>query len=201
LKTDITTFRNVQLALETANAQLVDNSRTDYLTELANRRAFSERGEAAVNQLKESGEEFGLILLDIDNFKQINDSFGHEAGDEVLRAVGRVLKGQLRNHRDIAARLGAEEFGILSFGAFDKELLFAVAERTRSLVSQSMIQSSHGVVRVTVSLGIAVADVDDAGWMAIYSRADAALGEAKASGRDRVGVGRAGTRAARIAAG
>jgi diguanylate cyclase (GGDEF)-like protein/PAS domain S-box-containing protein len=200
LKTDITTFRNVQLALETANAQLVNNSRTDHLTELANRRAFGERGEAAAKQLKESGEEFGLILVDIDNFKQINDSFGHEAGDEVLRAVGRVLKGQLRNHRDIAARLGPEEFGMLSFGAFDEELLLAVAERIRSLVSQSMIQSGRGAVRVTVSLGIAIADVADAGWMAIYSRADAALGEAKASGKDRVGVGRTEMHAARIPA-
>jgi diguanylate cyclase (GGDEF)-like protein/PAS domain S-box-containing protein len=186
LKTDITTFRNVQMALETANSQLANNNLTDYLTELANRRAFREQCEEAAKRLRKYGEEFGLILLDLDNFKQINDSFGHETGDDVLRAVSKLLRKQLRNQRDVAARLAGDAFAILCFGAFDEELLCAVAEGVRALIKQETIRSGHGVVQVTVSLGVAIGDVDDTNWMAIYSRAESALQEAKAAGKDRM---------------
>jgi diguanylate cyclase (GGDEF)-like protein/PAS domain S-box-containing protein len=186
LETDITTFCNVQVALETANVQLANNSRTDYLTGLANRRAFREQCENATQRLRNCGEEFGLILLDLDNFKHINDSSGHDTGDDVLRAVAKLLKGQLRNHRDIAARLSGGEFAILCFGAFDEELLCAVAEDVRTQIKQETIRSGHGVVQVTASLGVAIGDLDDANGMATYSRADAALNEAKAAGKDRM---------------
>ena len=120
LVTDVTASRNVQRALETSNAKLANDSAVDYLTGIANRRVFSERSEDALRRSKKHDERYGLILLDLDDFKQINDAFGHDAGDDVLRCVGKLLKGQLRSHRDVAARLGGEEFGMALLRPFGR---------------------------------------------------------------------------------
>ena len=189
LVTDVTTSRNVQRALEAANAKLANDSATDYLTGIANRRVFSERSEEALRRAKKHDERYGLILLDLDNFKQINDAFGHDAGDEVLRCVGKLLKGQLRSHRDVAARLGGEEFGVLCFGHLDEELLVQVAERIRSLINKESIKHEKGILQFTGSFGLGLSVPADADWRAIYSRADSALYQAKAAGKDCVVFG------------
>jgi len=190
---DITEARNARIALEATNEKLARESATDYLTGLSNRRVFSERSEAASRRFKEAGEAYGLILLDLDDFKQVNDAYGHDVGDEVLRAVGCVLKDQLRCDRDIAARLGGEEFAILCFGDLEKDSLRVVAERVREQVAAASVNTPKGVLRVTGSFGIALCDANDVGWKNIYARADAALYEAKAAGKNRVAFGKAST--------
>ena len=191
LVTDVTTSRHVQRALEGANIKLANDSATDYLTGIANRREFSERSEEALRRARKHDERYGLILLDLDNFKGINDVFGHDAGDEVLRCVGRLLKGQLRSHRDVAARLGGEEFGMLCFGHLDEDLLVQVAERIRSLIDKESIKHEKGILKFTGSFGLGLSSPADGDWRAIYSRADSALYQAKAAGKDRVVFGAA----------
>jgi diguanylate cyclase len=186
LAVDVTASRAAHLALETRNLKLTNDSCTDYLTGLANRRVFSERSEAAWKRFKKSGEVCALILLDLDNFKQINDVHGHGVGDEVLKAVGALLKGQLRSQRDLAARLGGEEFAILCFGEMEEDLVVQIAERLRARLGRESIDSGKQLVDFTASFGLAVSDSQDFGWKDIYSRADAALYQAKAAGKNQV---------------
>lgn len=190
LATDVTEARGARLALEAANARLTKETVTDFLTGISNRRVFSERSEEASRRFQQQGEAYGLILMDLDNFKMINDAHGHDVGDEVLRVVGQLLRGQLRSHRDIAARLGGEEFAILCFGEVDEEILGLIAERLRLLMSAEAVDTPTGRLNFTCSFGLAISDAADTGWKSIYSRADVALYEAKAAGKDRVKFGR-----------
>jgi diguanylate cyclase (GGDEF)-like protein/PAS domain S-box-containing protein len=189
LALDVTATRAAHLALETRNLKLTNDSCTDYLTGLANRRVFSERSETAWKRYKKSGEVCALILIDLDNFKQINDVHGHGVGDEVLKAVGTLLKGQLRSQRDLAARLGGEEFAILCFGEMEEDLVVQIAERLRVRLGRESIDSGKQLVDFTASFGLAISDSQDLGWKDIYSRADAALYQAKAAGKNQVKFG------------
>jgi diguanylate cyclase (GGDEF)-like protein/PAS domain S-box-containing protein len=188
---DVTEARNARVALEATNEKLARESATDYLTGLSNRRIFSERSETASRRFREAGEAYGLILMDLDNFKQVNDVHGHDVGDEVLRTVGCVLRDQLRCDRDIAARLGGEEFAILCFGDLTRESLLVIGERVREQVAAASVNTLRGVLRFTGSFGVALCSAVDSGWKNIYARADAALYEAKTAGKNRVQFGRA----------
>ena len=190
LVTDVTSLRRTQLALEQANAKLRNDSQTDFLTGLANRRIFSERSEAALRRFGETGESYGLILLDLDDFKQINDRHGHAVGDEVLRRIGRVLKDAPRGLHDVAARLGGEEFALLCFGDLNEEVLLQIGERMRAAICAERLPASGGLVQFTGSLGVALSSSEDTDWKNIYARADAALYEAKLAGKNRVVFGR-----------
>jgi diguanylate cyclase len=186
LVTDITSLRLAQQELEHLNLRLSAESITDYLTGLSNRRAFTQKSEQAAQRSREDGGRYGLILLDLDDFKRINDQFSHEVGDDVLRAVGRILKDELRGRDDVAARLGGEEFGVLCFGDLDRDSLCRFAERIRTQIGKETLPSRKGPVRFTGSFGVAIADGGDADWKRIYARADAALYRAKAGGKNRV---------------
>ena len=189
LVTDVTELTAAKGELEISNAQLLKQSTTDFLTGLANRLVFSDRCEAAAIQFRESGKAYGLILLDLDNFKLINDEFGHDVGDEVLRAVGRILGGELRGREDLAVRLGGEEFAVLCVGDFTADTLHEVAERIRTQIHKTTVPTSRGPVRFTSSFGIACSLAEDPGWKSIFARADGALYQAKASGKDRIQFG------------
>ncbi len=189
LVTDITTLRQAQAALEAANAQLTSDSLTDYLTGLYNRRVFSQRSEEAFAELKRFGKPYGLILLDLDDFKRINDEFGHAAGDEALRVVGRVLKASLHGPADIPARLGGEEFAVLCFGDLSETLLHGIAERIRAGISAETLQAAARTFRLTASFGIALGSAADSDWKSVYARGDGGLYEAKVSGKNRVALG------------
>ena len=182
--TDITSARNVQQALETAHARLLDNSETDYLTGLANRATFTQKSEEAVADLRSRGQSFGLLLLDIDHFKQINDAFGHDVGDGVLCAVGDLLKAHRGDNRDIIARLLEDEFAMLCVGEFDEGALRELGERIRVKVRDEAMQFESGLVRYTMSCGITRTQPHEETMRTIHSRAKAALLEAKAAGRD-----------------
>jgi diguanylate cyclase (GGDEF)-like protein/PAS domain S-box-containing protein len=186
---DVTALRAAYHALEAENVRLSNDSSTDFLTGLANRRVFSERSEAAWKRYKKIGEVCALILVDLDDFKIVNDVHGHAAGDDVLRAVGSLLQNQLRGQRDIAARLGGEEFAVLCFGEMDEELVTQVAERLRRRLSRESIDSGKYPFEVTASFGLALSNASDFGWKDIYARADAALYQAKAAGKNQVKFG------------
>ncbi len=187
---DVTRLRAAHTELETLNAQLHLDSTTDYLTGIANRRVFSERSEDAARNSQTTGQPYGLILIDLDNFKLVNDGHGHNVGDNVLRMIGRVLREQLRGRDDIGARLGGEEFAVLCFGDLDENGLTQLAERIRGQINGETIHDAKSPVRVTCSFGLALSRSDDSDWKSIYARADSALYEAKANGKDRVIFGR-----------
>jgi diguanylate cyclase (GGDEF)-like protein/PAS domain S-box-containing protein len=182
--------REAQSALQASNAKLATESATDALTVLPNRRSFSRRSEQAAQALRSSKKPYGLILLDLDDLKQINDQYGHDVGDEVLRSLGNILNSQLRNSSDMAARLGGDEFGILCFGDINEQTLHDVAERIHIQIGKEPLATPKGLLRFAGSFGLALSMPDDPDWKTLYGRADAALREAKAAGKDRISFGR-----------
>ncbi len=158
---------------------------TDALTGLHNRRYIVSRLRQHLDVLDRSGEGFAVALVDIDHFKRINDTFGHQAGDVVLKCFADRLRKELRAV-DIAGRYGGEEFLVLFTGATNEEALEG-AERFRAAMARDpfVVPGTDEPINVTVSAGISAGergdDVED-----VVARADAALYEAKSSGRNQV---------------
>jgi diguanylate cyclase (GGDEF)-like protein/PAS domain S-box-containing protein len=162
---------------------LEHDTRTDALTNVFNRRWFDDRLEASLRMGDQFGHEFALIMLDIDHFKAFNDEFGHDVGDDVLRAVGQVLRDCTREH-DIAARYGGEEFAIICIGASIERAL-DVAERVREGLRQI-----HSFPReITASFGVSALSDTLSTAQDIVRAADQGLYQAKELGRDRICVG------------
>jgi diguanylate cyclase (GGDEF)-like protein/PAS domain S-box-containing protein len=182
--------REAQAGLQAATARIAQESATDALTVLPNRRTFSRRGEQAANALRQSRKAYGLILLDGDNFKHVNEEYGHDVGDDVLRTLGNILSTQLRNSSDMAARLGGDEFAVLCFGDINEQTLHDVAERIHGQIGKAPLATPKGLLRFTGSFGLALSMADDPDWKSVYGRADAALREAKHAGKDRISFGR-----------
>lgn len=154
----------------------------DPLTGIANRRFVENALAGRLAEYAHSQMPFGLILCDVDHFKQFNDNYGHAAGDAVLRMVARTLASACQSY-DLAARWGGEEFGVLAGG--DARRVYAFAEQLRALVAASNLQHFGQPLHVTVSVGaVAVQPSDDAGTL--FSRVDALMYQSKARGRDRV---------------
>ncbi|GDY34812.1 GGDEF domain-containing protein [Acidovorax sp. NB1] len=167
--------------------QLREQSETDYLTGLPNRRAFITQARTALAQATRYDIDMALLVLDVDWFKQLNDSLGHAAGDKALLAVADVVRSELREG-DLAARFGGEEF-VLLLSHCTREQGLQFAERLREKVAGAQVLGSADPgVRVTVSLGIA--DSAHWGWGldALISAADAAMYQAKNAGRNRAVV-------------
>lgn len=156
---------------------------TDGLTGMHNRRYFDDALREYLTAFKRIGKPIGMIVLDLDHFKQVNDTHGHDVGDEVLRQVAGCLQEFTRYH-DVVARLGGEEFAILSPNIGQRQL-FDLAERIRRAVSQLAITTGNVTVRVTLSAGVAIWDGKETGE-SLYRRADTQLYDAKRSGRNRV---------------
>lgn len=161
---------------------------TDQLTGLANRRAFSARVKRTL--AKVAGDDpmcASLLLLDIDDFKRFNDSYGHSTGDLVLRLVGRLLIESIKG-RDLAARYGGEEFGVLLIGA-DLDAAAKVARQVGASLANKRFKVSsateQGQATVTVSIGVAQLHASDT-IASVIDRADLALYAAKHAGRNRV---------------
>ena len=152
----------------------------DSLTGLANRRTFEERLAMEMARARRDGTALSLAVLDIDYFKRINDTLGHQAGDEVLQLAAAELQRQVRSH-ELIARIGGEEFGWILPGADEEGARIAV-ERGRSAVAAAELQH---IGPISFSAGVAALS-DGVDAEELYRRADMALLEAKASGRDRV---------------
>jgi diguanylate cyclase (GGDEF)-like protein len=154
---------------------------TDHLTGLANRRRFERQLEREVGRTARFGHPFSLLMIDIDNFKNLNDSFGHAAGDEAIRRISRVLREGTRGI-DLASRIGGEEFAVLLVET-DQVGGFEVAERLRLAIRSLEIPSAG---QITASFGVAECPTDAQTAPDILKAADVALYEAKRNGRDRV---------------
>lgn len=165
-------------ALEEANTQLRALATTDGLTGLRNHREFHAQMECERQRSARDGTPLSLVLLDVDRFKQYNDTFGHPAGDEVLKALAALLRGHARTV-DLVARYGGEEFAVLLPGTTEAGAC-AVAERLRSAVAAHAWPARA----VTISLGVATLRGGEAGPLPLLDQADKALYHSKAGGRD-----------------
>lgn len=169
--TDVTSF-------EKENKKLQHQAMTDTLTGIDNRLKFQE----VLDEWKAHGEEFSVIFFDIDHFKQINDEFGHDKGDDILSELAKLVRSMLRDD-DVFARLGGEEFVILLRHVnLDKSV--EIAERIRHMVEQTKFSIDHAV---TCSFGVARSSINEESALTI-KRADSAMYLAKRSGRNRVEV-------------
>jgi diguanylate cyclase (GGDEF)-like protein len=155
---------------------------TDPLTALLNRRSFIEKANAAILNCDESETDISLIVVDLDHFKAVNDSYGHPAGDAVIRAFADVLLGLVRTDRDLVGRFGGEEFAILLPGA-DRDAALRIALRIEdALASRRLPVSETLALQVSASLGIATRSSSET-LAALVERADRALYRAKNEGR------------------
>lgn len=164
--------------------ELVRLATTDSLTGVWNRRYFLEQSARELARARRAAKPVALIMLDIDHFKSINDTYGHPVGDDAIRALVGACSGILRPSDGIG-RLGGEEFAIILPGD-DTDSAMTVCERLRQAISQIVVSSDHGDVTFTASFGMALAMAEDTGAEAALSRADEALYHAKRSGRNRV---------------
>jgi diguanylate cyclase (GGDEF)-like protein len=162
---------------------LSEKAMRDPLTALLNRRAFHDRLAEEADRADRYGDQFSLILLDIDHFKSINDTFGHETGDQVLKWVGRVLAEHTRS-ADTPFRIGGEEFAILA-PATPADVAFAVAKRLISLMAEAKPPLDLDL-KITMSAGYAACPEQGSSAAMMYSLADQALLKAKSGGRNRV---------------
>lgn len=190
-------IRNAEIyrTLQDQKATIERQATTDGLTGLLNHRRFWERLRDEVTRARRYDTPLSLMMLDLDDFKRVNDTCGHPAGDEVLRLVGETLRAQLRQGIDVAARYGGEEFAVIlphteSGPAGDRahaDGAVASAERIREALAQTGI-AVRGAPQVTASIGVATFPGHAADAEGLVSSADQALYEAKNGGKDRVAV-------------
>lgn len=170
-------------ALEESSKRFQKLSTTDSLTGLYNRSFFFER-LAALMPATTDDAPLGLIVLDIDDFKDFNDTFGHVEGDRVIRALGEVVRESVRDS-DIGCRYGGEELVVLLPGA-DETMAEQVAERVRGAMAARIFRPRRGqAIHKTVSIGVAVASPDESPEAFVH-RADEAMYDAKRSGKNQV---------------
>ncbi len=156
---------------------------TDHLTGLANRRRFERQLEKEVERTQRYGHAFCLLMMDIDHFKLVNDTHGHEAGDEVITKIAKALQAGTRGI-DLAARIGGDEFGII-LTETGVQGAMEVAERLRVAIKDLELS---GVGQITASFGVAECPTTGQTVRELLASADAALYRAKKKGRDRVAV-------------
>ena len=167
--------------LKATNAELDRVSRHDALTGLANRREIDERLAAAMSLVRRHEQSLTVLMLDIDHFKNVNDTFGHASGDVVLREFAERLQGVLRAE-DVAGRWGGEEFLVIAFSDLDGGV--ALGERIREVIASKSFDLGNADLAVTVSIGCATAGGHDCA--AVVRDADASLYRAKELGRNQV---------------
>lgn len=180
-------IKRLQDDLKAQNRRFEELSNTDPLTQLANRRFLMNVFEKEFLRSERHKHPLSLIMADIDHFKKINDTYGHQQGDLVLKAVADVMRGQLREY-DLAARFGGEEFALI---LPETGLLQAtqVAERVRERIAAMRFDGSLAPMRMTISLGVATSPgAEIKGVNDLIRVADDALYTAKREGRNRVVV-------------
>jgi diguanylate cyclase (GGDEF)-like protein/PAS domain S-box-containing protein len=170
--------------LNEAQTHLKHMAITDDLTGLRNRRYIIERLEEEFQRARRSGDHLGLIMLDIDHFKQVNDVHGHLFGDVVLRVIAARIKLILRMH-DIVGRVGGEEFLVICPESALADTVI-VAERIRKIINDELIGDGIKELRVALSAGVTELHENDVSFEKLFSRADLALYKAKEEGRNRV---------------
>ncbi|CAH0124707.1 diguanylate cyclase [Pseudomonas mediterranea] len=181
--TDVATNRH---QLQAANAQLQLLSSTDRLTGLYNRGHWEESLKAAYARHQRYGNNSSLVMFDIDHFKRVNDTYGHQAGDKVIEQVARLVREHVRDS-DVAGRYGGEEFGVV-LSDTDKAGARMFAERLRKAVEEMDVPYGDVVIRFTISLGVADLSQPSNSHADLIAWADEALYTSKKTGRNRVTV-------------
>ncbi|WP_371874439.1 GGDEF domain-containing protein [Duganella rivi] len=162
-------------------------STLDALTGALNRAGLEMQGKRTGLRAQRGGRSLAVIMIDVDYFKVINDTYGHPVGDEVLRHLARLVRLELRPH-DLLARFGGEEF-VLVLDGVDLPSALKVAERLRARIEYEMVEFDKLSVRYTASMGVVCSDQHDYDLIRLISAGDAAMYEAKRAGRNRVAVG------------
>lgn len=170
---------------ESLQRRLHESSMRDTLTGLVNRGCLFDQLATGIERARRDGGDIGVLILDVDYFKSVNDRFGHAAGDEVLKAIA-VAGGRVLGENDVFARYGGEEFAVFS-RCGGKEEVAALAERFAAGVGALRVKVGDGAIGVTVSVGVAVlSECVIADALELFARADARLYAAKLAGRNRV---------------
>lgn len=167
--------------LRNAEKEIIENSYIDDLTQIKNRKAFNEKSKELFSLFQRYQKTFSFIILDIDDFKAINDQFGHQHGDEILIAMGDTLKKTVRS-TDSVFRIGGEEFVILT-PETHQEAAALIAEKVRKTINQTIFTKTGNV---SISAGVSEVLTTDQSIEAVYLRADQKLYQAKAEGKNRV---------------
>jgi diguanylate cyclase (GGDEF)-like protein len=169
--------------MERAHSISTHAAQTDELTGLMNRRAFYERAQVLYAQCRRNQQPLCALMMDMDHFKQINDTYGHQAGDQVLRQIGGVISASFRQ-ADVYGRLGGEEFAVL----LPNTSLDTAREIAEQLVKAISGLAAEPVLGLTASLGVASTHSQDQDLHGLMNTADKALYRAKAQGRNQVAV-------------
>jgi len=176
--------QNERTQIDQHAQNLAIQATTDPLTGMHNRRYFEQALKGYLKEFNRIGATLGLLILDLDHFKSVNDNYGHDVGDMVLKEVALRLRAICREH-DVVARFGGEEFALIT-PYTDREQLLEVAERFRMMIEALAIRNGNIIIRPTVSIGVATSEggidnVDD-----LFKAADQKLYQAKHAGRNRV---------------
>ena len=185
---DITEKKTIALELGRLNEQLTLLSTTDALTGVGNRRLFDQMLKTEWQRASRRGEWVGLLMIDIDHFKEYNDHYGHPAGDACLREVARMVGESIRRGGELVARYGGEEFVLLLPGA-DLDVTRSVAERCRQLIADAKIEHRASATSAWLSVSIGIASQPASTGVecsTMVEIADAALYRAKRCGRGRI---------------
>lgn len=181
-------FNTMAVRIQSNNEELRALAVTDPLTSVLNRRGFMQRAAVEVARCRRNGRPLSVLALDIDHFKAVNDTYGHDSGDAVLRQVAARLVGGLRPS-DVVGRLGGEEFAII-LPETPADAAVTLAERLRAEIAATPCQGPGSPIPVTASLGVACVDeappAGERAFEALLKQADEALYAAKANGRNRV---------------
>jgi diguanylate cyclase (GGDEF)-like protein len=172
--------------LDAAQEALLEASIRDELTGLHNRRYLMARLNEEFERARRKGTALGLLMMDIDHFKVVNDTFGHPAGDEVLRSIAQTLASMLREY-DVGGRYGGEEFAVVLAETTPADMV-RLAERIREKIEQLDDHGKASGIHVTISIGVAVLNDTDTTETLLH-RADSALYRAKEEGRNRTVLG------------
>ncbi|WP_420555021.1 diguanylate cyclase [Neptuniibacter marinus] len=181
---DVTDTATGQIALEDANKKLKKLSREDRLTGLYNRGYWEECLNQEYARYSRTESVSSLVMFDIDHFKKVNDTYGHQAGDEVIRVISQALQGQARK-TDIAGRYGGEEFGAILTGT-DGINAMIFAERLRENVESLTVQYGEHLINCSISLGVSELNLEVQSATAWLEQADKALYKSKQNGRNKV---------------
>ncbi len=170
-----------------STAQTFDRSQTDALTGIANRGALESRAPELFKRSDLLGIPLSLITFDIDHFKPVNDTYGHLAGDHILKEIASVVRDKLIRENDFFARTGGEEFTLLLLGS-NIQTAADVAERIRQTIQNHSFVFEGKEIPITISIGVSLKTDQDQSWVEVYERADKALYQSKNSGRNKVTV-------------
>jgi diguanylate cyclase (GGDEF)-like protein len=170
--------------LSRLNEQLYELATTDSMTQLFNRRHFIESAQRQIIQLQRTGAYGAMLMIDIDDFKGVNDSFGHAMGDECIANVASILKDNLREY-DLVGRVGGEEYAML-LSQCELDRASQIAERLREKIADMSVSHQQDTINITISIGLTMIQKGENEIDKALQTADIALYKAKSMGKNRV---------------